>query len=176
MKLLSTTTTSEEGKELQFDKIDYNFVDCCRAEYVLPRCQRLCSFQQLASRYQSINVVHECYSVLPSITRCMVAGRNNTDCCRKRHIPDKCNPMCGHQGDTAAMSVQDQSYCADYSATIMSCKYPLSCCHSRITIHCLLVRSFVLYANQKLAWDFFLGQPGEKSARCSDLFTSQPAS
>lgn len=105
-----------------FNSIDYNFTDCCKSEYVVPRCQRLCSFQQLASRYQSINLVHECYSNLPSITRCMVAGRNVTDCCQKRHIPSKCKPMCGHQGDTSAMSVQDQSYCADYSAAIMSCK------------------------------------------------------
>lgn len=106
-----------------FDAIDYNFTECCRNEYVGPRCQRLCSFQQLASRYQSINIVHECFSALPSITRCMVAGRNVSDCCEKRHIPNKCHTMCGHQGDTSAMSVQDQAYCADYSASIMSCKY-----------------------------------------------------
>lgn len=113
---------NEDSKVRHFDDIDYNFTDCCRAEYVVPRCQRLCSFQQLASRYQSINIVHECFSALPSISRCMVAGRNVTDCCQKRHIPSRCNPMCGHLGDTSAMSVQDQSYCADYSAAIMSCK------------------------------------------------------
>lgn len=112
-----------DSKAQHFSDIDYNFTDCCRAEYVVPRCQRLCSFQQLASRYQSINMIHECYSSLPSISRCMVAGRNVTDCCEKRHIPSKCKPMCGHLGDTSAMSVQDQSYCADYSASIMSCKY-----------------------------------------------------
>lgn len=112
-----------DSKAQHFSDIDYNFTDCCRAEYVVPRCQRLCSFQQLASRYQSINIIHECYSSLPSISRCMVAGRNVTDCCDKRHTPSKCRPMCGHLGDTSAMSVQDQSYCADYSASIMSCKY-----------------------------------------------------
>lgn len=114
-----------DSKAQHFSDIDYNFTDCCRAEYVVPRCQRLCSFQQLASRYQSINIIHECYSSLPSISRCMVAGRNVTDCCDKRHIPSKCKPMCGHLGDTSAMSVQDQTYCADYSASIMSCKYSI---------------------------------------------------
>ena len=68
-------------------------------------------------------MVHECYSTLPSITRCMVAGRNVTDCCQRRHIPARCNSMCGHTGDTSLMSVQDQTFCADYSAAIMSCKY-----------------------------------------------------
>lgn len=110
-------------QEANFADIDYNFTDCCRGEFVAPRCQRLCQFKQLASRYQTINIVHECFSALPSITRCMVVGRNVTDCCtQKRHIPSRCKPMCGHTADNSQMSVQDQSYCADYSASIMSCK------------------------------------------------------
>lgn len=110
-------------QEANFADIDYNFTDCCRGEFVSPRCQRLCQFKQLASRYQTINIVHECFSHLPSITRCMVVGRNVTDCCTsKRHIPSRCNSMCGHTSDNSQMSVQDQSYCADYSASIMSCK------------------------------------------------------
>lgn len=117
-----TSIEAKEARGQHFAQMDYNFTDCCRQEYVFPRCQRLCSIQALASRYQSINIVHECYSSLPSITRCMVAGRNVTECCSKRHIPARCNTMCGHSGDTAAMSIQDQTYCADYAATIMSCK------------------------------------------------------
>lgn len=108
--------------EKNWSDLDYNFADCCRAEFVAPRCQRLCSFQQLSSKYRSINIVHDCYPSLPAISRCMVGGRNVTDCCERRHIPQKCKPMCGHQGDISSMSVQDQSYCADYSASIMSCK------------------------------------------------------
>lgn len=123
-----------DSRVKHFSEIDYNFTDCCRAEYVVPRCQRLCSFQSLTSRYQSINIVHECFSALPSITRCMVAGRNVTDCCEKRHIPSRCNPMCGHLGDTSSMSVQDQSYCADYSASIMSCKYSSSLIFKKLNI------------------------------------------
>lgn len=113
--------TNTDSKE-NWGDIDYSFADCCRAEYVAPRCQRLCSFQQLSSRYRSINIVHDCFPSLPAISRCMVGGRNVTDCCERRHIPQKCKAMCGHQGDISSMSVQDQSYCADYSASIMSCK------------------------------------------------------
>lgn len=128
--LATGSANADDGQDVDFVKqeanfadIDYNFTDCCRAEYVAPRCQRLCQFKQLASRYQTINIVHECFSALPSITRCMVVGRNVTDCCaQKRHIPTRCNSMCGHTADTSQMSVQDQSYCADYSASIMSCK------------------------------------------------------
>lgn len=118
----SDIASNEGSRESMFRDVDYNFVDCCRGEFVSSRCQRLCTFQTLASRYQSIHMVHECYSSLPSITRCMVAGRNLTECCARQHIPARCNAMCGHLGDTSAMSVQDQTYCADYSAAIMSCK------------------------------------------------------
>lgn len=119
----SGNDSTADGSKGNWGDLDYNFTDCCRAEYVSARCQRLCSFQQLSSRYRSINIVHDCYPSLPAISRCMVGGRNVTDCCERRHIPQKCKPMCGHQGDISAMSVQDQSYCADYSASIMSCKY-----------------------------------------------------
>lgn len=111
-----------EVERKQFEQIDYDFGECCKAEFVSSRCQRLCNFQQLSNRYQGINIVHECFSSLPTITRCMVGGRNMTDCCQQRHIPSTCNSMCGHSSDISSMSVQDQSYCADYSASIMSCK------------------------------------------------------
>lgn len=107
-----------------FSDLNHNFTDCCRAEYVFPRCQKLCTLEQLASKYNSISMVHECYSALPSITRCMIAGRNVTDCCQRRHIPRRCNAMCGHSLEsTTSMSIRDQTYCADYSASILSCKY-----------------------------------------------------
>lgn len=121
---IETIDPSLRGQHLA--ELDFNFTDCCRQEYVFPRCQKLCSIQQLASTYHTINIVHECYSALPSITRCMVAGRNVADCCEKRHVPQRCHSMCGESADsTMSMSIQDQSYCADYSASIMSCKFTL---------------------------------------------------
>lgn len=124
LKIEGASETSNPSLRGQhFSDINHNFTECCRSEYVFPRCQRLCTLEQLASRYNSINIVHECYSALPSITRCMVAGRNVTDCCQRRHVPARCNSMCGRSIDEASsMSIQDQTYCADYSASIMSCK------------------------------------------------------
>lgn len=122
-------TAESQGEQLDeagrrvFDSIEHNFTDCCRAELVGPRCLSLCELNQLAFWYRKINIVHECYSSMPALTRCAVAGRNVTECCQRRHVPARCNSMCGHQpDDTWSMSVQDQSYCADYSASIMSCK------------------------------------------------------
>lgn len=115
------TELGAEDARQNFDNIEHNFTDCCRAELVGPRCTSLCDLNQLAFWYRKINIVHECYSSLPSITRCAVAGRNVTECCQRRHVPAKCGSMCGQQL-AESMSVQDQSYCADYSASIMSCK------------------------------------------------------
>lgn len=104
-------------------KLDYNFTECCKQEYVYPKCQKLCSIQQLASKYHTLNIVHECYNALPSITRCMVAGRNVVSCCERQHVPSRCHSMCGKSADAAmSVSIQDQTYCKDYSASIMSCK------------------------------------------------------
>lgn len=119
----SVETSDPSLRGLHLAEMDYNFTECCQQEYVFPRCQRLCSIQALASSYHTINIVHECYSTLPSITRCMVAGRNVADCCERRQVPSRCHSMCGQSADsTMSMSIQDQSYCADYSASIMSCK------------------------------------------------------
>lgn len=114
------------GQNLQ---MDYNFTECCKQEYVYPRCQKLCSIQQLASKYHTLNIVHECYNALPSISRCMVAGRNVVSCCERQHVPARCHSMCGKSADAAmSVSIQDQSYCKDYSASIMSCKYSVNIC------------------------------------------------
>lgn len=124
----------DELDEERLEEFDHNFSECCAVELVPSKCQPLCSFKTLSAHFQTLSIVNVCFSSLPIITKCMVAGRNVTSCCASRHVPGTCMQMCGHtsmQPTTGAeelahkdnsMSVQDQYACADYSAVVMSCK------------------------------------------------------
>lgn len=92
---------------------NYNMTNCCIASGILPQCMLLCTYNIKMSDFQASGLV--CQQQVSTILRCAAGGRDHTQCCSRRGVPNVCLDRC--RGVVSPVNTD----CMTYAGNIIQC-------------------------------------------------------
>lgn len=92
---------------------NYNMTNCCLSSGILPQCMLLCTYDIKMSDFQSSGLV--CQQQVSTILKCAAGGRDHTECCMSRGVPNTCLSRC--RGVMSGTSPD----CLTYAGNIIQC-------------------------------------------------------
>ncbi|XP_052070427.1 Ig-like and fibronectin type-III domain-containing protein 2 [Mytilus californianus] len=76
--------------------LPYNLTECCMEKSLSQKCLKLCDYDFIisASTTELYTIALECSNDFDTVILCGADGRDHTQCCRERQIPENCLNVC----------------------------------------------------------------------------------
>ncbi|OQV11406.1 hypothetical protein BV898_14283 [Hypsibius exemplaris] len=106
--------------DIPSEVIRWDVSECCQAKGIPPQCLPLCNTMTTGFNvYETLRVSDQCRPYHDAWFRCLASERNHTPCCKRRHVPDKCQDLC--LGNFSTVFREGNLQCLHFVGVIFKC-------------------------------------------------------